>query len=176
MLCIFYSLLWETLTGREHLLFYGRLKNLAVEDSLRSLNLFNGGVADKQAGKYSGGMKRRLSVAISLIGDPKVVYMDEPSTGLDPASRSCLWNVLKRAKQDKVYMPVLIISLTVLLALPAHSMEEAEALCDRLGIFDVRIADVFRAVEIAKTEFPVFAWGISDTTLEDVFIKVATAA
>ncbi|CAI0399364.1 unnamed protein product [Linum tenue] len=233
--CPQHDLLWETLTGREHLLFYGRLKNLkgsaltrAVEDSLRSLNLFNGGVADKQAGKYSGGMKRRLSVAISLIGDPKVVYMDEPSTGLDPASRSCLWNVLKRAKQDRAII------------LTTHSMEEAEALCDRLGIFvdgglqcignpkelkarygetyvftmttsadheeavgqmvgrlspsaertyhlsgtqkfempkqEVRIADVFRAVEIAKTEFPVFAWGISDTTLEDVFIKVATAA
>ena len=65
------------------------------------MNLFNGGVADKQSGKYSGGMKRRLSVAISLIGDPKVVYMDEPSTGLDPASRNNLWNVVKRAKQNR---------------------------------------------------------------------------
>ena len=46
-----------------------------MEESLRSVNLFNGGVADKQAGKYSGGMKRRLSVAISLIGDPKVCYL-----------------------------------------------------------------------------------------------------
>jgi ABC-type multidrug transport system ATPase subunit len=45
-----------------------------VEESLRNVNLFNGGVADKQAGKYSGGMKRRLSVAISLIGDPKVCF------------------------------------------------------------------------------------------------------
>ncbi|PPR95811.1 hypothetical protein GOBAR_AA24859 [Gossypium barbadense] len=91
------DLLWETLTGREHLLFYGRLKNLkasalnqAVEDSLKSVNLFHGGVADKHAGKYSGGMKRRLSVAISLIGDPKVVFMDETSTGLDPASRKSM--------------------------------------------------------------------------------------
>ncbi|XP_058181102.1 uncharacterized protein LOC131299530 [Rhododendron vialii] len=99
--CPQHDLLWETLTAREHLLFYGRLKNLkgpalhrAVEESLRSVNLLNGGVADKQAGKYSGGMKRRLSVAISLIGDPKVVYMDEPSTGLDPASRSELWKVV----------------------------------------------------------------------------------
>nr|XP_027188645.1 ABC transporter A family member 8-like [Cicer arietinum] len=95
----------KALTGREHLLFYGRLKNLkgsvltqAVEESWKSLNLFHGGVVDKQAGKYSGGMKRRLSVAISLIGDPKVVYMDEPSTGLDLASRKCLWNVTKLAK------------------------------------------------------------------------------
>ncbi|MFS7912341.1 putative ABC-type sulfate transporter [Helianthus anomalus] len=233
--CPQHDLLWETLTGREHLLFYGRLKNLkgstltqAVEESLKSVNLFNGGVADKQAGKYSGGMKRRLSVAISLIGDPKVVYMDEPSTGLDPASRNNLWNVVKRAKQNRAII------------LTTHSMEEAEHLCDRLGIFvdgslqcvgnpkelkgryggsyvftmttssnhevdvenlvkglspnankiyqisgtqkfelpkqDVKIADVFRAVENAKSRFQVQAWGLADTTLEDVFIKVAREA
>ncbi|KAL3374613.1 hypothetical protein AABB24_006208 [Solanum stoloniferum] len=233
--CPQHDLLWEILTGREHLLFYGRLKNLkgadltqAVEESLKSVNLFHGGVADKKAGKYSGGMKRRLSVAISLIGDPKVVYMDEPSTGLDPSSRSNLWNVVKRAKQDRAII------------LTTHSMEEAEHLCDRLGIFvdgslqcignpkelkaryggsyvftmttssdneeevehmvrrlspnanriyhlsgtqkfelpkqEVRIADVFQAVEKAKSRFTVYAWGLADTTLEDVFIKVAHTA
>ncbi|KAG4932767.1 hypothetical protein JHK87_046769 [Glycine soja] len=228
--CPQHDLLWESLTGREHLLFYGRLKNLkgslltqAVEESLMSLNLFHGGVADKQVGKYSGGMKRRLSVAISLIGDPRVIYMDEPSSGLDPASRKSLWNVVKRAKQNRAII------------LTTHSMEEAEALCDRLGIFvngslqcvgnakelkeryggtyvftmttssdhekdvenmvqkltpnankiyhlsgtqkfelpkeDVRIADVFQAVDAAKRNFTVSAWGLVDTTLEDVFIK-----
>ncbi|XP_024025302.1 ABC transporter A family member 7 [Morus notabilis] len=233
--CPQHDLLWETLTGREHLLFYGRLKNLkgssltqAVEESLKSVNLFNGGVADKQAGKYSGGMKRRLSVAISLIGDPKVVYMDEPSTGLDPASRNSLWNVMKKAKKERAII------------LTTHSMEEAEVLCDRLGIFvdgglqcignpkelkaryggsyvftmttsstheqevetlvrrlspnaskiyhlsgtqkfelpkhEVRIADVFQSVQTAKSRFTVFAWGLADTTLEDVFIKVARGA
>ncbi|KAJ3683353.1 hypothetical protein LUZ60_013580 [Juncus effusus] len=233
--CPQHDLLWETLTGREHLFFYGRLKNLkgealmqAVEESLKSVNLFNGGVGDKQAGKYSGGMKRRLSVAISLIGDPKVVYMDEPSTGLDPASRNNLWNVVKRAKRDRAII------------LTTHSMEEAEVLCDRLGIFvdgsfqclgnpkelkaryggsyvftmttesnqeqeveslvrrlspnankiyhisgtqkfelpkhEVRIGDVFHAVENAKKRFVIYAWGLADTTLEDVFIKVAKGA
>ncbi|KAH1117721.1 hypothetical protein AAZX31_17G095600 [Glycine max] len=233
--CPQHDLLWESLTGREHLLFYGRLKNLkgslltqAVEESLMSLNLFHGGVADKQVGKYSGGMKRRLSVAISLIGDPRVIYMDEPSSGLDPASRKSLWNVVKRAKQNRAII------------LTTHSMEEAEALCDRLGIFvngslqcvgnakelkeryggtyvftmttssdhekdvenmvqkltpnankiyhlsgtqkfelpkeDVRIADVFQAVDAAKRNFTVSAWGLVDTTLEDVFIKVAREA
>ncbi|CAI9106484.1 OLC1v1005647C1 [Oldenlandia corymbosa var. corymbosa] len=221
--------------GREHPPFYGRLKNLkgvvltqAVEESLKSVNLFYGSIADKQAGKYSGGMKRRLSVAISLIGDPKVVYMDEPSTGLDPASRSNLWKVVKQAKQDRAII------------LTTHSMEEAEHLCDRLGIFadgdlqcignpkelratyggsyiftmttsathevevenlvrefsrsairtyqisgtqkfelsknEVKIADVFHAVEEAKSRFTVHAWGLADTTLEDVFIKVARGA
>ncbi|CAH2064990.1 unnamed protein product [Thlaspi arvense] len=183
------------------------------------------GVSDKPAGKYSGGMKRRLSVAISLIGSPKVVYMDEPSTGLDPASRMNLWTVIKRAKSHTAII------------LTTHSMEEAEFLCDRLGIFadgrlqcignpkelkgryggsyvftmttalenekdvemlvqnvspnakkiyhiagtqkfemskeEVRISEVFQAVEKAKSSFRVFAWGLADTTLEDVFIKVA---
>ncbi|KAL0416472.1 UNVERIFIED_CONTAM: ABC transporter A family member 7 [Sesamum latifolium] len=258
--CPQHDLLWETLTGREHLLFYGRLKNLkgasltqAVEESLKSVNLFHGGVADKQAGKYSGGMKRRLSVSISLIGDPKVVYMDEPSAGLDPASRNMLWNVVKHAKRNRAII------------LTTHSMEEAEHLCDRLGIFvdgslqcvgnpkeyrnivvlllenkapqaftsvvfqcqlkaryrgsyvftvttspkheeevenlvrhltpnatriyqipgtqkfelpkhEIKIADVFEAVENAKSRFTIQAWGVADTTLEDVFIKVARGA
>ncbi|XP_021314989.1 ABC transporter A family member 8 isoform X2 [Sorghum bicolor] len=127
--CPQFNLLWETLTGREHLMFYGRLKRLngaalfeAAEQSLKALQIFEGGVADTLVSQYSGGMKRRLSVAISLIGDPKVVYLDEPSTGLDPASRSALWNALKFAKKDKAII------------LTTHSMEEAEALCDRIGI------------------------------------------
>jgi ABC-type multidrug transport system ATPase subunit len=124
------NLLWERLTAREHLLFYGRLKNLAgaalgaaVEAALRGVNLLNGGVADKQVRTFSGGMKRRLSVAISLIGDPLVVYLDEPSTGLDPASRQNLWDVVKAAKPGRGII------------LTTHSMEEAAVLCDRLGIF-----------------------------------------
>ncbi|KAJ7541144.1 hypothetical protein O6H91_10G048600 [Diphasiastrum complanatum] len=238
--CPQHDLIWETLTGREHLLFYGRLKNLegaalesfnilqAVEASLKSVNLFNGGQGNKQVGKYSGGMKRRLSVAISLIGDPKVVYMDEPSTGLDPASRSNLWSVIKQAKQGRAII------------LTTHSMEEANVLCDRLGIFvngqlqcignpselraryggsfvltittpqdqevkiielvellsptakkiyglsgtqkfelpksEVSIADIFKVIDTNKAQLQFQAWGIANTTLEDVFIKVAREA
>ncbi|XP_027125956.2 ABC transporter A family member 10 isoform X2 [Coffea arabica] len=227
------NLLWDTLTGREHLNFYGRLKNLkganlsrAVDDALRNVNLLQGGDADKRVGCYSGGMKRRLSIAISLIGDPKVVYLDEPSTGLDPASRKMLWDAVNKAKEDKAII------------LTTHSMEEAEHLCDRIGIFvdgtfqclgspdelkdryggtyvftmatapenekevedlvkrlspnaqktyyisgtqkfevpkrDVSLSDVFLAVKFAKERFGVEAWDIADTTLEDVFVKVAT--
>lgn len=68
-------------------------------------------------------MKRRLSVAISLIGGPPVVYLDEPSTGLDPAARRQLWGMVQRTKRDKA------------IVLTTHSMEEAEGLCDRIGIF-----------------------------------------
>ncbi|KAE8816612.1 ABC transporter A family member 8 [Hordeum vulgare] len=73
----------------------------AIEESLGSVNLLLGGGADKQVRKYNGGMKRRLSVAISLIGDAKVVYMDEPSTRLDPSSSKSLWTAVKQAKQDR---------------------------------------------------------------------------
>eukprot|EP00210_Caulerpa_lentillifera_P008457 g8069.t1 len=128
--CPQHDLLWETLTGYEHLLFYGRLKGLrnqtlheSAETALKAVNLFHGHVGNKLVKGYSGGMKRRLSVAISLIGNPRVVYLDEPSTGLDPASRRNLWEVVKSAKQDKAII------------LTTHNMEEAEELCDRLGIF-----------------------------------------
>mmetsp|Transcript_33634 Transcript_33634/g.74460 ORF Transcript_33634/g.74460 Transcript_33634/m.74460 type:complete len:1035 (+) Transcript_33634:121-3225(+) len=126
--CPQHDLLWEQLTGREHLFFYGRLKGLqgaeladAVESGLQSVNLLAWG--NRQARQYSGGMKRRLSVAISFIGRPQVVYLDEPSTGLDPASRRGLWEVVKGHKSGRATI------------LTTHSMEEAEMLCDRLGIF-----------------------------------------
>ena len=80
-------------------------------------------VIDEQARTFSGGMKRRLSVAISLIGAPLIQFLDEPSTGLDPASRRMLWSAIKRAKMSRAVF------------LTTHSMEEAENLCDRLGIF-----------------------------------------
>jgi len=148
------NLLWESLTGEEHLCitphpsplalcligvpplppppsyFYGRLKNLtgaaldaAVDEALKSVNLAEPATRQKLSGEYSGGMKRRLSVAISLIGNPLVVYLDEPSTGLDPASRHQLWEAILKAKKDRTII------------LTTHSMEEAEVLCDKIGIF-----------------------------------------
>jgi ABC-type multidrug transport system ATPase subunit len=126
--CPQHDLLWEQLTPVEHLNFYGRLKGLkgeqlaaAVEAGLRAVNLWN--VRRKQVGQFSGGMKRRLSVAVSFVGDPAVVYLDEPSTGLDPASRRNLWEVVKKSRSGRG------------IVLTTHSMEEAEVLCDRLGIF-----------------------------------------
>ncbi|KAF5933672.1 hypothetical protein HYC85_029843 [Camellia sinensis] len=204
--CPQHNLLWENLTGREHLLFYGRLKNLrgsaltqAVEESLKSVNLFHGGVADKQAGKYSGGMKRRLSVAISLIGDPKLTQMisahsmeeaehlcDRLGIFVD-GSLQCIGNPKElKARYGGSY----VFTMTT----TSNHEEEVENLVQHLSpnankIYhlsgtqkfelpkqEVRIADVFQAVENAKSRFTVHAWGLADTTLEDVFIKVARGA
>jgi len=93
---------------------------MGVEQILQSVNLSVAG--DRKAMGYSGGMKRRLSVANSLVGNPDVVYMDEPSTGLDPASKHQLWDVISASKAGKSMI------------LTTHSMEEADVLCDRIAI------------------------------------------
>ena len=76
----------------------------------------------KRVKEFSGGMKRRLSVACSLMGNPRLVYMDEPSTGLDPASRRKLWELIVEGKKGRAII------------LTTHSMEEADVLCDRIGV------------------------------------------
>ncbi len=77
---------------------------------------------DAPCGSYSGGMKRRLSVAISLIGSPKVVFLDEPTTGMDPVNRRWVWDLISRVKKDRAVV------------LTTHSMEEADVLGDRIAI------------------------------------------
>jgi len=127
--CPQHDVLWGALSGRRHIMFYGRLKGLtgsalekATQAVLFAVNLGEANVAYRRAGRYSGGMKRRLSVACAIIGSPKIVYLDEPSTGLDPASKHQLWDVISKAKKDKSII------------LTTHSMEEADVLCDRLAI------------------------------------------
>ncbi|KAI3423876.1 hypothetical protein D9Q98_009710 [Chlorella vulgaris] len=125
--CPQFDVLWEQLTGAEHLLLFAAIKGLPSSvrqgDAARLLEEVKlseaGGV---RAGSYSGGMKRRLSVAIALLGDPQVVYLDEPTTGLDPLSRRHLWDLVDRAKRDRA------------IVLTTHSMEEADILGDRIGI------------------------------------------
>jgi len=127
--CPQHDLTWSQLTCREHLLFYARLKGVArtdlsaaVDAALEDVNLKK--FEHRRAGRLSGGMRRRLSVAMALIGSPSVVYMDEPSTGLDPASKRALWDVISRAKN--------IGEKSIVLT--THSMEECEVLCDRLCV------------------------------------------
>ncbi|KAI9322033.1 hypothetical protein DFJ73DRAFT_875853 [Zopfochytrium polystomum] len=124
------DLLWEDLSIREHLYFYVRAKSsriLAVEEEariveemLRQVELER--MADKLVCQLSGGQKRRLSIAIALTGSPSVIFLDEPTTGLDLKVRKSIWSIIQRASAGKAVI------------LTTHSMEEAEACCDRIGI------------------------------------------
>jgi len=123
------NLLWDDLTGPEHLRFFGRLRRVApsqlkhhVDYWLQRVNLHAPFQRGRYSRAYSGGMKRRLGVANAFIGNPQLVYLDEPSTGLDPESRQQLWRAVLAAKPGKC------------LILTTHALEEAEALCDRVGI------------------------------------------
>jgi len=125
--CSQYDALFDLLTGKEHLRFYGMLKGLRgaqlssqVRLLLRVLSLTK--YRNRRAGTYSGGNKRKLSVAIAMIGNPPVVFLDEPSTGMDPMARRHMWQFIRETMHGRCVM------------LTTHSMEECEALCHRLGI------------------------------------------
>ncbi len=156
--CPQHDLLWPTLTAQEHLNFYGTLKNLtgdalkmATAQCLRSVNLYD--VRDSQARTFSGGMKRRLSAAIALVGEPLVVFLDEPSTGLDPSSRRLLWKCIEEAKKNRAIL------------LTTHSMEEAEGLCDRLGIFvDGKLRVVGEPLELTRRYGGIYLLTLSGVT------------
>ncbi|XP_049441657.1 phospholipid-transporting ATPase ABCA1b [Epinephelus fuscoguttatus] len=118
----------ELLTGREHLELYAVLRGVpekevcdVAEWGIRKLGLVK--YADKAAGSYSGGNMRKLSTAMALIGAPPVVFLDEPTTGMDPKARRALWNCIHS-----------VIKEGRSIVLTSHSMEECEALCTRMAI------------------------------------------
>ncbi|KAH6578232.1 hypothetical protein BASA61_004022 [Batrachochytrium salamandrivorans] len=231
--CPQHDILFNDLTGREHIYLYAGLKgvpreewDLLVNDRLHAVRLLK--VADHRSKTYSGGMKRRLSLVISTLGDPKIVFLDEPTTGMDPVNRRHVWSFIEKFKQGRVVV------------LTTHSMEEADVLGDRIAIMvhgrlraignaitlknkfgagyrisittnpamiDEVKAEVYRYVPGATLEddsagaliyqFPVsstpripafvrhldanlsglvYAWGISQTTLEEVFLRIVRDA
>jgi ABC-2 type transport system ATP-binding protein len=119
------------LTGRESLDFHARLygigkaERLAKIDELLSL-VELGEAADRRTNTYSGGMKRRLELARGLITNPDVLFLDEPTQGLDPQNRANIWEYIRTLKENT--------NMTLLLT--THYMDEAEALADRVGIMD----------------------------------------
>lgn len=110
-------------------MFYARIKGICEEDeekyvvkALKEVQLLN--ERKVLTSELPLGMKRRLSIAISLVSDPKIIFLDEPTTGLDPDTRRQLWNILQDCKNQKDRAMVLT----------THSMEEADVLCNRIGI------------------------------------------
>ncbi|XP_059204278.1 phospholipid-transporting ATPase ABCA3 [Centropristis striata] len=126
--CPQFDAVLDHMTGRETLCMYARLRGIperyvsgCVENVLRSLLLEPH--ADKLVRSYSGGNKRKLSAGMALIGGPPVIFLDEPSTGMDPVARRLLWDAVTRTRESG---KAIIIT--------SHSMEECEALCTRLAV------------------------------------------
>ncbi len=115
--CPQFDILWSELTGEEHLYLFSGLRNIAAgEEQNAEVNRLLDAVElqsarNMRASAYSGGMRRRLSVAIALIGNPRIVFLDEPTTGMDPISRRKVWNIIEKEKKGKV------------IVLTTHSME-----------------------------------------------------
>ncbi|XP_035035732.2 phospholipid-transporting ATPase ABCA3 [Hippoglossus stenolepis] len=126
--CPQFDAVLDHMTGRETLSMYARLRGIperyvsgCVENVLRSLLLEPH--ADKLIRSYSGGNKRKLSAGMALIGGPPVIFLDEPSTGMDPVARRLLWDSVTRTRESG---KAIVIT--------SHSMEECEALCTRLAV------------------------------------------
>ncbi|KAJ3338427.1 hypothetical protein HDU93_009523 [Gonapodya sp. JEL0774] len=230
-----YNILWDDLTVEEHLLFYARLKGIPASEeqaaalaSMKAVALQD--FATRLSKGLSGGEKRRLSIAIALVGSPACVFLDEPTTGLDPEVRRLIWNIITKARAGKTII------------LTTHSMEEAEVLCQRIGIMakgtmrclgsvlrlkqlygagfkltfsaatnDMskagsfvesilptgdykridffstsatyeftpgagQIGQIFEVMQRDSAAYGIFDWGISQTSLEEVFLEIITLA
>ncbi len=154
--------LYEDLSALENMVFFGRMAGLNGRDArtqaMSHLKLM--GLEDRARGKvakYSGGMKRRINLAIALMGSPQLVFLDEPTVGIDPQSRNNIFETI-RGLRDK--------GMTILYT--THYMEEADRLCDRIAIMDggkvIRMDTPYQLKgEIGSPD---------KVTLEDVFLKL----
>ncbi|MEC4612009.1 Daunorubicin/doxorubicin resistance ATP-binding protein DrrA (plasmid) [Tsukamurella tyrosinosolvens] len=156
----------EILTGRENLVLVARLRHQSdpgavADELLQRFRLTDAG--GRKVGTYSGGMRRRLDIAMSLIGDPAVIFLDEPTTGLDPEARIDVWEIVQELAGR---------GTTVLLT--TQYLEEAEQLADRIAILrDGRIiangtlAELKRMLPAAKVEYVE-----KQPTLEEIFLAL----
>ncbi|CCQ44993.1 ABC transporter family protein [Pseudarthrobacter siccitolerans] len=160
----------EVLTGRENLILIARLRHLKnpaaiADDLLARFSLTEAG--SRKAATYSGGMRRRLDIAMSLIGNPPVIFLDEPTTGLDPQGRLEVWQTVKQLASG---------GTTVLLT--TQYLDEAEHLADRIAILhegtiiqNGTLAELKRLLPPAKVEYVE-----KQPSLEDVFLALTVPA
>ncbi|MBM7465698.1 ABC transporter ATP-binding protein [Microbacterium esteraromaticum] len=156
----------EVLTGRENLVLVAKLRHLpdpgGVADALLTrFRLTDAG--SRRAGTYSGGMRRRLDIAMSLVGEPEVIFLDEPTTGLDPEARIEVWDIVKELAGS---------GRTVLLT--TQYLDEAEHLADRIAILheggiiaNGTLAELKGLLPAAKVEYVE-----KQPTLEEIFLAV----
>ena len=128
--CPQFDAIFDRLTVREHLEFYAVIKGVlkryrakVVNKQIDEMDLRE--FENIRAEQLSGGNKRKLSVAMALIGNPPIVFLDEPSTGVDPKAKRFMWTIVSKISTQRKKSSVIITT---------HSMEEAEALCTKMGI------------------------------------------
>ena len=156
----------EVLSGRENLALMARLRHLpdpgtVADDMLTRFSLTEAG--DRKAGSYSGGMRRRLDIAMSLVGDPPIIFLDEPTTGLDPQARLEVWATVRKLAAR---------GTTVLLT--TQYLDEAEHIADRIAILhqgriivDGTLAELKALLPPARVEYVE-----KQPSLEDVFLAL----
>jgi ABC-2 type transport system ATP-binding protein len=156
----------EILTGRENLILIARLRHLynarqVADDLLTRFGLTD--AADRRVSTYSGGMRRRLDIAMSLVGKPQLIFLDEPTTGLDPEARIEVWKTVKELAAN---------GTTVFLT--TQHLEEAEQLADQIAILhegriiaNGTLADLKKLFPPAKVEYVE-----KQPTLEDIFLAI----
>jgi ABC-2 type transport system ATP-binding protein len=156
----------EILTGRENLIMIAKLRYLTnprqvADDMLKRFGLTD--AADRRVSTYSGGMRRRLDIALSLVGKPLIIFLDEPTTGLDPEARIEVWKIVKELANG---------GTTVLLT--TQYLEEAEQLADRIAILHEgkiiasgTLSDLKKLFPSTKVEYVE-----KQPTLEEIFLTI----
>lgn len=154
------------LTGRENLILIAKLRNVSepkqvADGLLRRFGLYE--AAEKRVETYSGGMKRKLDIAMSLVGRPAVIFLDEPTTGLDPEGRQEVWKAVKSLSAG---------GTTILLT--TQYLEEAEQLADRIGILHGGALIAQGTLEELKKRFPPgkVEYVEKQPSLEDIFLAI----
>jgi ABC-2 type transport system ATP-binding protein len=179
------------LTARENMSIHAKLYGLTSAERQKLIPALLDSVgltefADKLVGSFSGGMRRRLEIARGLVHSPKILFLDEPTTGLDPVSRTAVWEMINKLKESA--------SLTILLT--THYMDEADRLCDRIAIVDhgqlvaldtpSKLKDSVPGTDIVEAEFdnPPAGWnatlekldGVASVTAHDGVTHIATTS
>jgi len=154
------------LTGRENLIMIAKLRHLdhprqVADDLLKRFGLTD--AADRKPSTYSGGMRRRLDIALSLVGKPQIIFLDEPTTGLDPEARIEVWKIVKELANG---------GTTVFLT--TQYLEEAEQLADQIAILHEgriiasgTLAELKKLFPSAKVEYVE-----KQPTLEEIFLAI----
>lgn len=146
--CPQYDILFDMLTAEEHITLFGAFKGVThtkheIETILKDYTLEDVIGTNKRVGDFSGGMKRKLSLAIAFMGDSQLVLLDEPTTGVDTVSRRQIWKTIQREKKGRCVV------------LTSHSMEEAETLGDRICIMSDGAVQMVGTVLFLKSQFSV---------------------